>query len=137
MTDSMIKSIIDKMIEQIKAGTSITYVAEALNTPGVNKNLYAEIAFEAGMVKRQTVGKVLYQDVLLMIVVNGENLETVRQTIETLIVFWYNGTRLAALQALKVFDIHPYNVYYPTKTHGEKITFGHVVFEITLRFTYT
>ena len=135
MTDSRIKQVIDKLSEHVIALTEITLVSEIIGISS-SARTYGELAFNAGSVKRQTVGKVLYQDVLMMIIVNSDNLETIRKTLETLMTLYQeNGDKLVELQSVKVHDIHTASVAYPTKSQGQNKPFGHIVYELTLRIT--
>ncbi len=133
MADSRIKQIIDKFSEHIIELTDITYVADQIGV-NVSHKLYGELAYNEGAVKRATVGKVFYQDVMTMVIVNGESLEPIRKALEImLLMYMLNGDKLAELQALSVHDIVPIRFFYPTKRQGAGNPWGHIVYEITLR----
>lgn len=137
MVDSRITQIMNKIGEQIIARTDITFVTPVLRVRTTHL-IYAEYSFDPGAIKRRTVGNDLYQDVPTMIIVHSQDLETVRKNLEYLLTTYYqNPSDLVALQALKVFDIEPIDMWYPNKPRTEKDLWGYVIFGMTLRFQKT
>ena len=133
--NSQIKAVIDKIIEHAIAETSITKIVEEIGIP-LNAKLYGEIGFNAGGIKRTTTNRVRYQDVLMTILVNGDNLGDVRVALETLRDMYYvDSNLLVELKTVKVHDIETINLEYPTKHHAANKPWGSVTYEYTLRIT--
>lgn len=133
--NSQIKAVIDKIIEHAIEETSITKITETIGIP-LKAKLYGEIGFDAGAIKRTTTNQVRYQDVLMTIIVNGDNLGDVRTALEILRDMYYvNPDKLLELHTVKVHDIETVNLEYPTKHHAANKPWGQVTFEYTLRIT--